>query len=196
MHFLKKSAAAVAVALFPTTGLADFSGGYAGAGFSSITGDITAPDVIEDINLAIKEDTILTGFGGYQIQRGALVYGGELAISQANDGGIAGIGIEGLDTTAIDLKGRVGYVLDDRIMAYGTAGFSRFSTDIEPLGADETLESDGFIVGAGIDYLATDNIILGAEFTNRQVAGTVDAGGDLDIDFDVNSFTVRAAFKF
>lgn len=193
MKFFAKSAAVIAVGLFPTITLADFSGGYVGAGISNITGDFTVPDLTSELSFAIKSDSILTGFGGYQIQSGNLVYGGELAISQANDGGISLIGVEGLDTTAIDIKGRLGYVLNENVMAYGTAGFSRFNTDLEPLGGDLTLESDGFILGAGIDYLATDNIVLGAEFTNRQVGGSVE---DVDVDFDVNSLTVRAAFKF
>lgn len=193
MKLLTKSAAILAIGFFPTASLADFTGAYAGAGISNITGDFAAPDEIGEIDIAIKSDTILTGFGGYQVQNGALVYGGELAISQANDNGISLIGIEGLDTTAIDIKGRLGYVLNEKVMAYGTAGFSRFSTDLEALGTDVTLETDGFIVGAGIDYLATDNIVLGAEFTNRQVDGSIE---DVDVEFDVNSLSVRASYKF
>ncbi len=206
MHFLTKSAAVMAIGLFPTTGLADFSGAYGGLSINDIGGTTTFGDdalTIGDteLGLGIKEDIAIGGFGGYQIQNGNLVYGGEIALTSATDGGIAGIQIEGLDTLATDIKGRVGYVLNDRVMAYGTAGFSRVDVDLGPfegLGVDGDLEADGFIVGAGIDYLATDNIVLGAEFTNRQVGGTIESefGDELDVDLDVNSFALRAAFKF
>lgn len=202
MHFLTKSAAVVAIGLFPTTGLADFSGAYGGLSLNDIGGTTTIDDLLEfgdtEIGLGIKEDIAFGGFGGYQLQSGNIVYGGEIALTSATDGGIAGIQIEGLDTLATDIKGRVGYILNDRVMAYGTAGFSRLSIDLDSLGADEDLEADGFILGAGIDYLATDNIVLGVEFTNRQVEGSLDVGfdEDLDVDLDVDQLALRAAFKF
>jgi outer membrane immunogenic protein len=198
MSIFAKSVAVFAATLLPTAGSADFTGGYAGAGISNITGDIGLPDALLDgVTLGIKEDTILTGFGGYQVQHGNLVYGGEIAFSRANDSGILSFGIEGMDARAVDIKGRVGYVLNEKVMAYGTVGFSRLEIDIERLSLNNDIyEANGFIIGAGIDYLATDNIVFGAEFTNRQVDGNVDIGSDIDVDLNLNSFTVRAAYKF
>jgi hypothetical protein len=52
-------------------------------------------------------------------------------------------------------------------------------------------------VGVGLDYLATDNIVLGVEFTNRHVEGSLDdLGADADLELNVNSLTFRAAYKF
>ncbi|MEM9786877.1 MAG: outer membrane beta-barrel protein [Pseudomonadota bacterium] len=213
MHFLTKSAAVAVIGLLPTTSLADFTGAYGGVAINNFSGDVTSNDLLdgqEDLfgeqvigGLAIKEDTAIGAFGGYQIQMGNFVYGGEIAITSATDGGIAGIQIEGLDSLTTDIKGRVGYVLNDRVMAYGTAGFSRVDVDLgtfEFASVTGDLEADGFILGAGIDYLATDNIVLGAEFTNRQVEGSfpvdVSFADDIDIDLDVNTLALRAAFKF
>lgn len=199
MNFMSKSAAVIAVGIFPTISLADFTGGYAGVAISSVGGDIELPEEFgfDGIGLGINNDVALSGFGGYQIQSGNLVYGAEIVLSQATDGGIAGVVIEDLDTVATDIKGRLGYVFNDKVMAYGTAGFSRLSIDLDPLGVDDQLDADGFIVGAGVDYLVSENIVLGAEFTNRQVDGSIDVfGDDVDLGLDVNSFAVRAAFKF
>ena len=203
MHFLTKSAAIAALGLLPTTSMADFSGAYGGLAINDFNGDSSfGEDLLGDdgfiAGLAIKEDTALGAFGGYQLQSGNLVYGGEIAITSATDGGIAGIQIDGLDSLTTDIKGRAGYVLNDRVMAYGTAGFSRVDVDLgtfEAVGAASDLEADGFIVGAGIDYLATDNIVLGAEFTNRQVEGSVetDFGEDLDVDLNIHTLALRAA---
>lgn len=215
MHFVNKSAIVAMIGLIPTAGLADFSGAYGGVAVNSVDGNVdfindeflddffffSSEDIVR--GLSINSDTAFSGFGGYQIQSGNLVYGGEITLSSASDGGFAGVQFEGLDTFMTEIKGRVGYVLNDRVMAYGTAGFSQVNIDLgafEEVGASDDLEADGFVVGAGIDYLATDNIVLGAEFTNRQVEGSipVDISGadDLDIELDINALTLRAAFKF
>jgi len=211
---MNKSAIFALIGLIPTAGLADFSGAYGGLAVNSFDGnaDFLNDSLVDDFffgiedsvsGLSINDDTALGAFGGYQIQVGDLVYGGEIAITSTTDSGFAGIQFEGLDTFTTDIKGRVGYVLNDRVMAYGTAGFSRVDVDLgafEDVGADGDLEADGFIAGAGIDYLATQNIVLGAEFTNRQVEGTipVDIAGtdEQDIELDVNTLALRAAFKF
>ncbi|MEL6682927.1 MAG: outer membrane beta-barrel protein [Pseudomonadota bacterium] len=214
MKLTTHSIALLAIGLFPTSGFADFSGAYGGLAINSIDGNV---DFINDrflsdafflpdegvSGLSLNPDTAISGFGGYQIQTGNLVYGGEIAITSSADGGFSGIQFEGMDTLTTEIKGRVGYALNDRVMAYGTAGFSRVSVDLgalEDAGASDDLDADGFVIGAGIDYLATDNIMLGVEFTNRQVGGNipVDISGveDLDIDLDANALGLRAAFKF
>lgn len=201
MNFLTKTTTAILTSLLPTVGFADFSGAYVGAGFGGISGDIGLSDDILGIDpisgLSLNENMLITGFGGYQIQRGNLVYGGEIALSRANDGGAFGVVVDGLDSTATDVKGRIGYVLNDNLMAYGTAGYSHVGIDLDSLGASDTFEADGYIVGVGLDYLATDNIVLGVEFTNRQVEGSLDdLGADTDLELNVNSLTFRAAYKF
>ncbi|MDX8354039.1 outer membrane protein [Cognatiyoonia sp. IB215182] len=201
---MNKSAIFALMGLIPTAGLADFSGAYGGLSINSVSGTTTFGDELlvfgdTELGLGIKEDTAFGGFGGYQIQSGNFVYGGEIALTSAADGGLAGIQIEGLDTLTTDIKGRVGYVLNDRVMAYGTAGFSRVDVDLGSLDAQEDLEADGFIIGVGLDYLATDSIVLGAEFTNRQVDGSVADtifAEELDVELDVQSLALRAAFKF
>ncbi len=204
MHIFTKSSLAAVMGFLPTVGLADFTGGYAGIAIGAINGDgkVAAESDGFDFGLGtfdLNDDTSFSGFAGYQMQDGNLVYGGEIVLGRASDGGTPDASIDGLETTAVDIKGRVGYVFEDRFLAYGTAGFTQLTTEFDVEGVDGEADADGFIVGVGVDYLMTDNIVLGAEFTRRQVEGALPEDvfeEPVDIDLDVNTFELRASFKF
>ncbi len=190
MHFPVKSAAIMMVGFFPTTSLADFSGAYAGAAIAGVSSEFELSFEDESSgDIPLQDGVGFSAFAGYQLQSGDLVYGGEIAVISASDIEFLDFVDIKFDTVATDIKGRLGYVFDDKIMAYGTAGYTTLTVKAE--GEEE--DADGFIVGAGVDYLMTENIVIGAEFTNRQVDTSVE---DIDVDLDVNSVALRASFKF
>lgn len=202
MKFVTKSAAVLAVGFLPTAGLADFTGAYVGGAVSNTSSqfEADAEDIFgSDLDLALEDSVAISALAGYQVQSGNLVYGGEIAISSTSDvSGGSFFDFEfgddvTFDAVATDIKGRLGYVVADGFMVYGTAGLTTMT--IESDGGEE--DAEGFVIGAGVDYLVTENIILGAEFANRQVEGSADIFGDeVDIDLNVNAVALRASFKF
>lgn len=84
-------------------------------------------------------------------------------------------GGRGTDTTSWQgsLRGRLGLTAD-RYMVYGTGGYAfaqmTNSYNNPTSGITESFDRfrSGFTVGGGVDYAATDNIIVGAEFRHTQ----------------------------
>ncbi|MFZ1773298.1 MAG: outer membrane beta-barrel protein, partial [Rhizobiaceae bacterium] len=130
------------------------------------------------------------GFVGYNVQRGHLVYGGELA---AQFGKFAMTGFpNSVYTNFIDLKARVGYATD-RVLVFGAIGGMVGHFDDGPA-IDFTLA--GLTLGAGVDVMVTDKVFIGGEVTHRIFRGD-DATRPL-IDWHANSTEVslRAGVRF
>lgn len=209
MYDITKPIAALAFGLLPTTGLADFSGAYAGGAIASVSSGVEIAFEIEDIDLeadlgelGLEDTAAFSGFAGYQIQSGAFVYGGEIASTRTS--GLELLGLE-VDATMTDVKGRIGYVFEDKFVTYGTLGYSTVTVKLEEFDTDIEIDADGFVLGAGVDYLMTDNLVLGVEFSSRQVTPDIDdlideddLGFELDTDLglNINSIAVRVAYKF
>ena len=182
MNLRLKHAATALLLCAPSVGYADFNGAYAGLA----AGPNLTNDVINDDGTFEADDSLSFGvIAGYRVQNGSLVFGGELAISSANDLTFDVNGTERvLDYTMVDLKGQVGYALDN-ILLFGTLGFSRITNE-----ADENAPGIGF--GFGADYDLGNNIILGAEYYARRTEPE-----DLDnVEVNVDTLTLRAAFTF
>lgn len=175
----------------PTTTLADFSGSYAGLSLGTLTrgeakGEIDGETFVNEID----GGAILGGFAGYQIQNGDVVFGGELALTSAKDFELitAEDGPQDRDFLLLDVKARAGYDLG-RALIYGTVGLSTIK-GAGDFDGDDTAE--GFNFGFGADYPINNQFVVGAEYLARRVV-TED---DVDIDFDVDTFTLRASFQF
>ncbi|WP_341368294.1 outer membrane beta-barrel protein [Yoonia sp. BS5-3] len=192
-----KPIAAVIIAALPSATLADFSGAYGGAALGVVSPNLDFSDLLEglideDIVIGLEDTTSLSAFAGYQIQNGAFVYGGEVAFTTAPNMEFVGVSI---DNSATDIKGRLGYAVDDQLLAYGALGYSQVTIDIDDI--DLELDADGLFLGAGVDYLLTDNIVLGAEVSTRKVSIDLDEFDiDQDVDLDTNTFALRASYKF
>ena len=99
------------------------------------------------------------------MQRGALVYGGELAFGSAQDTVVTGF-LTSQVTDMIDLKGRVGYASGD-FLIYGVLGYtmSEFSENTTISGGEWDI--GGINYGIGVDYAISDNFVIGAEYLTR-----------------------------
>ena len=126
-------------------------------------------------------DGFVGGFqAGYNWQSGQIVYGLEADVSFADiDARFMGgnVSVDWLGT----VRGRVGYLLSPRILAYGTAGFgiAKASASFGPF-SDSDTESD-FVYGLGIEGKINPSMSLRLEYL---------AFGDLDVD------VVRAGINF
>lgn len=172
-------------ALLPSGVLADWSGSYSGISVGTITDGELVPD--DGDTSVVESGTTLSGFGGFQLQQGQTVFGGEVAIEQS---GNASTEFDGdFDFFAVDLKGRVGYALDAALV-YAVAGFSSATYTDE--GGNE-LDTTGYNLGIGVDYLVTPQVVIGAEFLTRVTEG--DFEGD-SFDVETSTLSVRAAYRF
>ena len=113
--------------------------------------------------------------GGYNYDLGNIVLGGELDYSRVQ------FDDSDAEADVLRLKGRVGYDAGN-FLPYVTAGFAQIDSD--DLGLDS---EDGAVYGVGADFAVTDNVLVGAEFLRHDFD---------DADTEVDTFGVRASFKF
>jgi len=133
-------------------------------------------------------------FGGYQVQRGALVYGGELAFGSAQDTVVTGFTTSQV-TDMIDLKGRVGYASAD-FLIYGVLGYTMSEFDDDTTAAGEEYGIGGINYGIGVDYAISDNFVIGAEYLIRDLSGTSLSVQPNTATIDFDTISVRAIYKF
>ncbi|MBJ3763501.1 porin family protein [Maribius pontilimi] len=167
----------------------NWTGGYAGLSLGYGTGsaeveddeDTTAVDESADIDF----DGAIGGvFAGYNYDLGNAVVGAELDLNAAN------FDLDD-DVGSIDevhrLKLRGGFKAGSALI-YGVAGAAYASAEV--LGDD--FSDTGWLVGLGVDYLVTDNIVAGAEVLYHQFDDFDDTG----IDVDATTLQARVAYKF
>lgn len=120
-------------------------------------------------------------FAGYNMQSGAMVYGGEFDYDVTEYD--IGNGVAEIDSTA-RLKGRIGTDLGGGLV-YGAAGLV-WATSPE-LGDDS-----GFFLGIGYEAKVTPNVVVGAELLQHEFDDY--NGGGLDVG--VTTLKARLAFSF
>lgn len=127
-------------------------------------------------------------FGGYRYDLGSVVVGGELDLNLADIdlNNPAGVTIGSLDAVH-RLGAEVGYDAGPALL-YGTAGITQASATLG--GAD--LQDNGYFYGAGVDYMVSDQIILGAEVLQHEFDNFDNSG----LDISATTFGISAAFRF
>lgn len=158
--------------------VADWSGFYAGLGYGKAIGSLD-----DGTSTDFEDGTGVSGFVGYNWQSGNVVYGGELAYTGLNDMTLTGAPDTKLNN-AVDLKARVGYAAG-RVMPYLSLGYSMAKLDVGGTSSDLT----GVSYGLGVDYLVTDNVFIGADYTKRELSGD-------GYDADPSTFGLRIGYKF
>lgn len=170
----------------------DWSGAYVGLSYGSVSGDI---DFIPSPAREMDSGSIVGLFGGYQFQRGAWVYGGELTLNSVNDTAVTGFAGTSEVTEMTDLKGRVGYATGD-FLFYGVLGYSSGTYDDDIGVPNRQWDIDGLNYGAGVDYAITNNFLVGAEYLIRDLDGPNPSGSGQTVDVDYDSISLRATYKF
>ncbi len=128
-------------------------------------------------------------FGGYNVQNGKLVFGGEVAYSRASGYGPVGFPTENF-TYFLDGKLRAG-LATDRVLFYGFAGYTTGSYESSPV----TWNVSGANYGIGVDALVNDNFFLGGEFIIRNLSGDTNIPGQVQ-DTTIRALQLRAGWKF
>ena len=173
------------VCALPTHAFADWNGAYAGFSFGSNTTNNLSTDVdFVSVSADVESSYTLGVFGGYNVQNGNYVFGGEVAVLRAPDLAFEINDVEVLNTDfdILDLKGRVGYAVNN-VLFFGVAGFSIISEGTE--------DADGFNYGVGADLDFGNNFVIGTEYLVRRASDD-----EVDFDFELDTFALRAAFRF
>jgi outer membrane immunogenic protein len=174
--------------VFPSVAPAqDWTGFYGGLSASTVQGDVTAmPGGVPVFDIDGSQPGVFLGYG---LQKGSIVYGGELAYA-SGDIDLTGVPGQGIDRF-VDLKGRVGYAAGSALY-YGVVGYS---TDRIYAGPGATATGSGMSYGLGVDVQFKDRFILGAEYLHRNMDSDLTAGV-VATDVDVDSFSLRLGMKF
>ena len=101
-------------------------------------------------------------YGGYNMQSGQLVYGGEADLSYSgvdnnSHGFTAKQGANG------SIRGRVGVDLNP-VLVYGTAGVAATNTEMKLGNAKDENTSVGWTAGAGVEAFVTNNVTARVEY--------------------------------
>ncbi|MBL9053572.1 MAG: porin family protein [Tabrizicola sp.] len=161
----------------------DWSGPYVGLSYGNTSADIVFSS---GASYEFEDGTVAGVYAGYLVQRGAFVYGGELAYGSTSDTIIT---IVDEIERALDLKARLGYSAN-RALFYGVLGYStaRYS---ESAGID--LDLNGFSYGIGAEFAVSPRFTLGLEYLSRDLSGEIPG---LTADANLDTLSLRAGFSF
>lgn len=226
--------APVEVAAYNWTGL--YVGGQAGVAGGGSTGAIGNNLGIGfgELGLDTIQDGMDVGFTGgvhvgYDYQVNNIIVGGVVDLNYIDSERSIGFGIGSNDIYSVDVdvnyfgtvRGKVGLAYD-RVALYATGGLAYADIDVEVNGNDDVgaalgasdastqTETDdiGYTVGAGIDFLATQNISFGLEYlytdlgeaktttTYTDVLGLDEFSVDTETEVDFHTLMAKAAYRF
>ena len=139
----------------------------------------------------LNDRFLVGGFADYWFGNSALeidIAGTELASVTAEQG--------------FDIGARLGYLVTPRTLGYVLAGYTHAKYNVELLGTDVyDWDSDGFVVGAGMETALSSNLTLRGEYRYRQYGSHdfADLGvpdGLLDLDTSSHTFRVGLNYRF
>ncbi|MEO0372802.1 MAG: porin family protein [Pseudomonadota bacterium] len=151
----------------------DWTGFYGGAQLGYANIDSNAPGV--------DGDGFIAGLiAGYDYDFGNAVLGVGLDYDFLDVGIAPGVSVDNV----FRVKVRGGFEVGQGLI-YATGGYAQ--ADASTLGSE-----DGYFIGAGYDYLISDQFSVGGEILYHEF----DNYGPTTIDVDATTFQVRGAFRF
>lgn len=135
-------------------------------------------------------------YGGYNMQDGQLVYGGEADIGYSGNDNITG-GVKTKQGVNGSLRGRIG-VDTGPVLVYGTAGVAAARLKGSDATTSDTRNALGWTAGAGAETMLTDTISARAEYryTDYQDKNFNLASGVAERGYDEHSLKVGVGVKF
>lgn len=162
-----------ATSLSFTAAAADWSGFYAGGQLAYVHSNTDYGDLDdyydnENMN-ALTDDNLSVGaFGGYNWQRGALVYGVELGLNYVDNSDVSNTGQpDGSETLTTDINytgallGRVGVAVDNAVIFVGVGpawADLEFQNNDDGDRFTDSGNEFGFAIAGGIEAMLTDRL--------------------------------------
>lgn len=136
-------------------------------------------------------------YGGYNLQDGQVVYGGEADLGYNGEHAAAAPGIEGKQGANGSVRGRIGYDINP-VMVYGTAGVAVSNNKLRSAAGSDEKTAFGYTVGAGVEGFVTDKVTARVEYRYSDYQGkNFNLGGTgHKVDFDDHSVKVGVGYKF
>ncbi len=184
---IPEAPAAVETAAPVTNWSGFYLGGYGSHDWGKVTGGPTKPSA----------DGWGGGvYGGYNMQSGQIVYGGEADLGYNDQKGTSG-GITGEQKLNGSIRGRVGYDLNP-FMIYGTAGLAIADQKLSSAAGSDDKTALGYTVGAGVETFVTNNITARVEYrySDYQDKNFNLGGTNVSRGFDDHSVKVGIGVKF
>lgn len=126
------------------------------------------------------------GYTGYNWQNGRFVFGPELGLDTGKD-----------MPFGASLRGRLGYLVTDRLLAYGAGGwqFAHFNMSATGIGAWSE-NRNGWNVGAGLEYALNQNWHARLEYVHADLGSKTTNVGAFGVNTDIKSDTVRGGITY
>ncbi len=178
------------VAIAPPVAQDDWGGFYLGGMYGLHSGTWVGTGQFSDTFSA--EGNLYGAFAGYNVQRNALVFGGELAYSMGDitySDAIGPIPTDG--DTFLDAKARLGYAAGN-VLVYGVAGGTMATSSDALYTADLT----GFNYGGGAQMKLSNGLFFGAEYLVRDVSGVNPNDNLSTIDLTTQTIQIRVGKQF
>lgn len=126
------------------------------------------------------------GHTGYNWQYGKVVFGPELDLDTGKDMPIAG-----------SLRGRLGYLLTDRVLAYGAGGWQFAHLNMSAAGVGAWSENrNGWNLGAGLEYAFNQNWRARVEYVHTDLGSKSTTVGAFGVNTDIKSDAVRGGITY
>lgn len=137
------------------------------------------------------EDQMETFFLGYDYQfDNNFVVGAEVSLSSGLEG-VTGFPTETLEQImALRLRG--GYAFGD-LLAYASVGLAASSFDVPAIPSN--WDVTGEVYGIGVDYMVTDNIFAGLEYSMWDLSGDTNRPGQVQTS-TIDAVSLRLGFRF
>ncbi|MGI9415612.1 MAG: outer membrane protein [Hyphomicrobiales bacterium] len=200
-----------------TTEAHNWSGIYAGMHAGGAFSDVSWDDIsLTGENISNDTDGLFAGGHlGVQRQFDSFVLGVEAAVSGAEfedtqSSAVGGVTFTTEINTVVTVTGRLGYAFG-RFLPYVKGGYA--GADVQTAGTSQALADSfnvsdwehGWTIGGGVEYLITENLVIGAEYSYIDLGDTSRSGNTstlgapfriADIDGQLHAVTARISIKF
>lgn len=129
-------------------------------------------------------------YGGYNMQSGQIVYGGETDIGYTGADSAAGPGLTGKQRWNGSVRGRVGYDASP-FLVYGTAGLALTDNKISNGTNSDDRVLPGYTVGAGVETMVTNNVTARVEYRYSDYSSRTFTLGNESVSRDFNDHSVK-----
>ncbi|WP_337181663.1 outer membrane protein [Shinella sp.] len=133
-------------------------------------------------------------YGGYNMQSGQMVYGGEADLNYSGVNNTAN-GFKAKQGANGSIRGRVGVDLNP-VLVYGTAGIAASNVKVNNGGAKDDATMLGWTAGAGVEAFVTDNVTARVEYRYSDYGKKSFNGAGVKSGFEDHSIRVGMGVKF